>query len=436
MFPDKAAPLVFANKDLEESVIGCIISYDNAAELAFKIIAPDAFFYYKDLASILYDMHKIGNKVDFVSVYSKNTKKINASELATMVNKASHIHRIEEHSRILFQFHVSRNLAKSLQASLKDIIGGQDVFETLEQLKKSLEIDIPGITTNNASIRDVDAIMAINDAMINGYKSFKMPWKANGFNMEFEYKHLAIIAAGPSVGKTAFMLNVCFHLAQMNIPVQLFNFESGMDKLKLRMLSIFTGISSSKMKRGKITQEEFRLITESNLRLEELPIYCNEYDSDVNKLCDAIRSSHKLGVNIFFIDNMSNVRLPDAERHDLKIDEFLKPLTRLKKELNITIVLLVHISRETGVKKSKMQRLKNSGSFEQDADMILYLERIEDSEIIEVECIKNRDDERYKVNLRFHGDTQKFYNDDGIETAYVESQFNFTKRSDDFIDWD
>ena len=401
-----------SNADLENKVLGAVISYTHCADIVFQTIGPGAFYHENKLANIIYEMWKAKKPIDLITVYeAARVKGFSASDLTLTASQSISPANIEYHSRILFQYALARNLAALCQKSQIDIMNGADPFETLESLKTALKIELPQQNKTSYHLAELNTLEKIQDTVKNGYRSFTLPFKNDkGYDMEFEYGNMVIIAAGPSVGKTAFMLNICFHLAQKNIPVCIFNFESGMDKLKYRIVSMFTGIGSIKLKKGMLNSSEMIQVEAALQTIDAMPIYANERNRDIIGIEMAIRELHAKGVNLFFVDNMSNVSLPEADRMDLRIGAFLKEITRLKKELNVTIVLLVHRARANDRNKtSKLSSLRNSGEYEQDADQVLFLDALENDEV-EVDCAKDRDGSTWNVILEFNKDIQQFRN--------------------------
>jgi replicative DNA helicase len=421
-----------SNPDLEAKVLGAVIAYHHAAEVVFSVIGPGAFYHYNTLANIIHQMYLDKKPIDIITVFEIAKKEgISHNEVTNVATEGITPANIEYYSRILFQYALGRNLAQVAKKTQDDILTGLDPFEALESLKNALKIELPAQNKNSYQLSELNTLEKIQKTITEGYRSFVLPWKNDAnYDIEFEYGNMVIIAAGPSVGKTAFMLNTVFHLAQKNIPVCIFNFESGMDKLKYRILSMYTGIAAMKLKKGMISSHDMAQVEAALSTIDSMPIYANERSRDIIGMELAIRELNSKGVNLFFIDNMSNVTLPNADRMDLRIGAFLKELTRLKKELNITIVLLVHRARENDSnRKNKMASLRNSGEYEQDADQIIIMDALEGNEV-EVNCVKDRDGATWSVILEFDKSIQQFKNRNYTD-AVVMDYNNFNPVADD-----
>lgn len=411
-----------SNPDLEAKVLGAVIAYQHAAKVVFTVIGPGAFFHYNKLANIIHEMYNDNKPIDIITVFEAGKKHgISHTEITNVASEGVTPANIEYYSRILFQYALGRNLAQVAKKTQDDILNGVDAFDALESLKNALKIELPAQNKNSYQLSELNTLEKIQTVIKDGYRSFVLPWKNDSnYDIELEYGNMVILAAGPSVGKTAFMLNSVFHLAQKNIPVCIFNFESGMDKLKYRILSMYTGIPAMKIKKGMLSSSDMAQVEAALKTIDSMPIYANERNRDIIGMEIAIRELHSKGVNLFFVDNMSNVTLPNADRMDLRIGAFLKELTRLKKEFNITIVLLVHRARENDSnRKNKMASLRNSGEYEQDADQIIIMDALEGNEV-EVNCVKDRDGATWSVILEFDKTIQQFKNRDFAPAEVID----------------
>lgn len=428
-----------SNPLLERQVLGCVISFPHTADIVFRMLGPGAFFHYGKMAQVLQAMYNDRIAIDLITAFEAGKRVgINMGEWVELTYDALTPANIEYHSRILYQYALGRNTAMVTQKAQSDILQGHDPISVVEWLKTALKDELPSIQKDSFQLSELKTVDRIEETIKNGYKTFELPVKApNGYPVEFEYGNLVLLAAGPSVGKTAFMLNICFHLAQRSIPVCIFNFESGMHKLKYRIVSMFTGIGSEKIKRGLLGDAEMHQIRAAVDSIDRMPIYFNEKARDVISLELAIRDLKDKGVWLFFVDNMSNVNLPEAERTDLKIGAYLKEITRLKKDLGVTICLLVHLSRENDKNKGNLNaRLRNSGEYEQDADQIFFLTALENDQV-ELTCTKHRDGSTFSTVLEFRKDTQQFKNQTfGIDDAQIFAEMpKFNVPKDDEIDF-
>jgi replicative DNA helicase len=415
-------PYTLTNINLEARVLGACLEYSWAAEKVFSVLPLTAFTEYLNEAKIVYEMHMARKPIDITTVYEySKAQKINHANWASFTNVSSNPANLKEHCYILQQYQLTRDLLNMHNKAIQDLLSGTSPYECLANAKNMLSEAVIAGGADSFTIQSIDTMGLISNTIKNGYKCFELPWKSYGnYRIEFEYTNLVIIAAEPSVGKTALMLNIAFHLSAKGEPVTIFNFESGVEKLKMRMLSMFSAIPLERIKRGLLNDSELVQVEQADRALSNYPIYLNENARDIISLEVAIRDLHSKGCKLFFVDNMSNVTLPQAERTDLRIGEYLQQLTRIKKDLGVTICILTHLSRENASNKSNLtSRLRNSGNYEQDADMILFLQN-DETDYVKLICAKNRDGAKFETLLTFTKETQQFKDANSIEDAIFD----------------
>jgi replicative DNA helicase len=421
-------PYNLINTDLEARVLGACLEYSWAAEKVFSVLPLSAFASYTKEAEVIHELHINRKPIDLVTAFEASKGKgISPANWTAFTNVSSNPANLKEHCYILQQYQLTRDLLTMHNNAVQQLLSGASPYECLETTKKALSDAIIVGGADSFSINTVKTLEIVYDTIKNGYKCFQLPWKAYGnYNIEFEYTNLVILAAEPSVGKTALMLNIAFHIASKGESVAVFNFESGVEKLKMRMLSMFSAIPLERIKRGLLNDSELLQVERADQTLSNYPIYLNESARNVISLEVAIRDLYSKGCKLFFVDNMSNVTLPQAERTDLRIGEYLQQLTRIKKELGVTICILTHLSRENANNKSNlMSRLRNSGNYEQDADMVLFLIP-DENEFVKLICAKNRDGSKFETLLTFTKETQQFKDAASFEDAIFENYNPYT----------
>jgi len=195
---------------------------------------------------------------------------------------------------------------------------------------------------------------------------------------------LIIVAARPSMGKTALALNIARNAAiDANIPVGFFSLEMSKEQLSMRMLCAEARIDSSRLRGGFFTREDWVHLTDAASILSEAPIYIDD-SPDISAMSIRAKSRRlKLDKNIgmIFIDYLQLMRGPTtAERRDLEISEISRSLKALAKEINIPVVALSQLNRkleERSDKRPQLSDLRESGALEQDADVVAFIYRDE-----------------------------------------------------------
>lgn len=240
---------------------------------------------------------------------------------------------------------------------------------------------------------------------------------------------LILIAARPAMGKTAFALNIAVNAARMNRSkkIAVFNLEMSREQLVSRMLSSEGRVSSEQMRNGKIEVSQWRGLSEAAEMLNEIELYVDDSANiTIGEMKAKLRRVENLGlVVIDYLQLMSTGR-KDGNRVS-EVSELTRNLKIMAKELRVPIITLSQLSRGPEARTDKrpvLSDLRDSGSIEQDADIVLFLYRdvyyTKDEENIGgAECIvaKNRHGETRTVNLRFDGQFTRFSD---VETRYGE----------------
>lgn len=240
---------------------------------------------------------------------------------------------------------------------------------------------------------------------------------------------LILIAARPAMGKTAFALNIAVNAARMhrNKKIAVFNLEMSREQLVSRMLSSEGRVSSDQMRSGRIEVSQWRGLSEAAEMLNEIELYVDDSANiTIGEMKAKLRRVENLGlVVIDYLQLMSTGR-KDGNRVS-EVSELTRNLKVMAKELRVPIITLSQLSRGPEARTDKrpvLSDLRDSGSIEQDADIVLFLYRdvyyTKDEENVGgAECIvaKNRHGETRTVNLRFDGQFTRFSD---VETRYGE----------------
>lgn len=422
--------------ELEEAILGAMIMERPAAQMVVEKYPVNIFFKHRVLASIIYEMVHDGQAVDLltlvqacVSKGEKVTALYNPYTITDLTNRVSSSANIDYHAKLLYQKAMASAMMGTLQEALNSILNQEDIFDVIDKVQQSVGQLQPVNNASTVKFSDISVLKTLVETLDKGFECFNTPWRT--INKDFigaEKCELIIVAAEPSVGKTAYVLNWLAWLCNNGEPVGLFVLESGVFNLKRRMVSAQAGINSMKIKTAQgVTGADLDNVAVTEKTLDEWPLYLNDKGHNAKAIERGIRDMHKLGVNFFIIDNLSNVKLEAASRHDIAIGDFLKVLTRLKMELNICIVLVVHLNRDQGgSRRPNNKRLRNSGELEQDADGIVFLWKEDDDELnqnIRVTCTKRRDGRLFDASLRFDKEQQTFFDLDDYEFVEGEDPF-------------
>jgi replicative DNA helicase len=274
------------------------------------------------------------------------------------------------------------------------------VFNHLEELAKKVKEGVPitGVPTGYEAL----------DSMIGGFRE----------------GDFVIIAARPSMGKTAFALNLALNAARARAPVMFFSLEMSYQQLIERLLSTISLVDLYKIRHGKLDEKDWRALVAAADKLMKLPIVID--DESLLDLRTARaklrRAKREHDIKVAFIDYLQLMHAKSAESRQQQIAEISRGLKLLARELQITIVALSQLSRAVEQREDKRPRLsdlRESGAIEQDADIVMFLYKdayykMEDekkpADEVEVIIGKQRNGPTGTVNLLFNNSTTGFFN--------------------------
>lgn len=397
------------NLEAEKSILGSIL-LDNSCLDAINLTRND--FYnnlHRDIFTICKDLEAKDVRIDLISLTDELKRRsinFDVVEVAKLSDSAGSSGNVEYYCEIVKDCAL-RNAIEQLErvsSSMRrdETIKAVETIETIEKMTGEMLAGVGG--TRYKKIAELVAPMverietaAKTGGAIEGVNSFypSLDRIIGGFNNS----EMTVIGARPSMGKTALILSIIERIAiKHKVPCGIFSIEMSEKLLMDRLVSQVSGIPSVKIKRGLLTQADFSRLTDASGQLFEAPIYV---DDTTGLKMQEIRSKarrmvYKDGCKIIFIDYFGLIT-PEGkgERFNL-MSEVSRQIKGLAKELNIPIVLLSQVSRDKEGKRPCLADLRETGSLEQDADMVLFLHRereyAEDVPKIETEVLiaKNR----------------------------------------------
>ncbi|MEI8305853.1 MAG: replicative DNA helicase [Chloroflexales bacterium] len=234
---------------------------------------------------------------------------------------------------------------------------------------------------------------------------------------------LIILAARPSVGKTSLALSLAYNVAnKAKQTVGIFSLEMSRDQLVQRMLSMHTGIDMQRLRTGNLRGDELNLALEGMGVLSEIPIYIEDTPGlSINEVRSKARRLHaEAGIDLLLIDYLQLMSGRRSDNRVQEVSEISRGLKALARELNVPVIALSQLSRAVEGRQSHvpmLSDLRESGSIEQDADivMFIYREELYDKEtekkgIAEIHIAKHRNGPLGIIPLRFEARTTRFRN--------------------------
>ncbi len=426
------------NVEAEQAVIGAVFLEPEAFSTASeRLVSTD--FYRANHQSIFATMSALSDKGEPIDVVTVTTHLANReqleqaggvtylTDLASSVPTAANI---EYYSKIVEEKALLRRLIKSATDIVTNTFAKEDAIEeVLDEAERTiLEV---------SSRKNVGAFKPIKDVLIDVYDNIEQLHNsdsdvtgiATGYReldrmtSGFQKNDLIIVAARPSVGKTAFALNIAQNVAiNSDENVAIFSLEMGADQLVQRMLCAEGNIDSQRLRTGKLENEDWSKLTMAMGSLSNAGVYIDDSPgirvSDIRSKCRRLKQEHGLGMII--IDYLQLISGSESSRDNRQqeVSEISRSLKGLARELEVPLIALSQLSRGVEQRQDKrpmMSDLRESGSIEQDADIVSFLyrddyydEESEQQNIIEIIISKQRNGPTGTVELAFVKEYNKF----------------------------
>ncbi|HRT27529.1 MAG TPA: replicative DNA helicase [Syntrophales bacterium] len=387
------------NLEAEQSVLGGILLDNQALNSVMEILRVEDFYseaHRKIFAAIL-DISEKSRPSDLVTLndYLRDKKQIDAVGgavyLASLVDTVPSAANIVHYSKIVKEKAILRNLIGTATDILtKSYNAGSDVDGLLDEAEHAIfEISENKIKPSFSPLKDLikDSFRTIErlyekKELITGVPTgFE---KLDEMTSGLQRSDLIIIAGRPSMGKTAFALNIAQRAAiESGIPVAIFSLEMSKEQLAFRMLSSEAMVDSQRLRRGYPGETDWPKLTTAAGRLAEAPIYIDDTAaiSVLEMKAKARRLKAESGLGLLIVDYLQLMRAGGSrDSREQEISEISRSLKALAKELNIPVVALSQLNRQVEQRTNRrpqMADLRESGAIEQDADVIMFLYRDE-----------------------------------------------------------
>ena len=304
----------------------------------------------------------------------------------------------------------TNSVAEVLEQAEKKILAvtnalTQTKFEPLKEILNRSYNRVSAIQKNPGAVYGVPTGLHDLDEVTNG----------------FQKSDLILLAARPSMGKTALALNMAVGAAKRGKTVVVFSLEMSKTQLGNRLLSLETGIDSQKLNTGQLSQSNLDALYDATARLGELKLYIDDTAgiSLIELRSKVRRLKHDAGLDFVVLDYLQLMQGTRMESRQQEISEISRNLKSLARELDVPILALSQLSRNVELraeKKPQLSDLRESGSLEQDADIVMFLYRPEyynpDDEatanIAEVILAKNRNGPTTSIMLQFKKEIMRF----------------------------
>jgi replicative DNA helicase len=394
-----ANPPPFDN-DLEQAVLGAILIESKAMSEVAEILTPSSF--YKEENKLIYDaafsLFKRNYPIDIITVTAELKKSGKLKEVggayyvASLTQAVGSSVNIVFHSRILAELHIKREVIRISHEIQRDAVNDtEDVFDTIDKLQQrghelaniGVKKDVTpasGIVTSvlDSILKRMDEEVPTLSGVPSGF------YDIDRITGGWQKTDMIIVAARPSMGKTAFVIKNAINAAiQYNRPCAIFSLEMSASQIIMRMLSIVSGVPGDVIK-GKPTQQQFILIQNAASQIISAPIYIDDTPSIsiFEFRSKARRMKEVYNIEEIVIDYVQLMTPGTSAKNigtrEQEISHISRQIKGTAKELDIPIIALSQLSRAVEKRENKkplMSDLRESGSLEQDADIVAFLYR-------------------------------------------------------------
>lgn len=392
------------NVDAEQMVLGAVLIENDSINKVVDVLSPDDF--YKDshrkIFQIMLDMHVAREAIDLVTLSDNLRGKTTmegvggASYLATLVSLVPTAANIKYHARIVREKSVLRKLIHTSTDIITQCYDDSRTVDSIDELLNTAERSIFDIAQKQIGKPFFSLKEIVGHSIKMVEKLYDQKEMVTGIPTGFvdldnmmsglQPSDLIIIAARPSMGKTAFVLNIAAHAAiEKGKTVAFFSLEMAKGQLVLRMLGSEARVDAHKLRTGHLSDRDWTPLSNAAGRLHEAPMYIDDSAalSVLEMQAKARRLKLEHGLDLIIVDYLQLMRGRGSEQsREQEISNISRSLKMLAKDLEIPVIALSQLNRAVETRPGKEKRpmladLRESGAIEQDADVILFIYRDE-----------------------------------------------------------
>jgi replicative DNA helicase len=388
-------------KDLEEAILGALLLERDAFDKLAGLMHPE-IFYVEAHQRIFSAMQRLVNKSQPIDSYTVAEELRSTEELeivggpyyvTKLTNSVVSSANIEAHCKIVTQKFIQRELIRVGGIFIEDGYSDTgDVFDMIDNAEQALFKVMSSIRSQNYFTMDQLLVTAVKEIETARHSEEKLSGVTSGFVSMDKLTHgwqptdLIILAARPAVGKTAFALNLARNAAKAGTPVGFFSLEMSAGQLIRRLMSAESEMPLEKIQRARMEDNDMKILYSKGIQpLSQAPIMIDDTAGmNIFELRSKARQmKNKQNVGLIIVDYlqlMSGISEGRQQNREQEISNISRNLKQLAKELNIPIIALSQLSRETEKRTSKepqLSDLRESGAIEQDADAVIFIYRPE-----------------------------------------------------------
>jgi replicative DNA helicase len=434
--PDGLPP---QNLEAEEAVLGGILLDPDAIGRVADVLQPEAFYLgaHREIYRTALMLHSQSKPTDLTAMMTwladtGHLEKVGGSaRLVELVERTLSTASIDQVARLVMDKYLRRQL---IQSGNEVIRLGFDQSKPMEQVLDEAEQKIFAISQEKPSV-GLTRTSEILTSTFNEIESRSLGTAVAGIPVNFydldaitqglQRSDLIIVAGRPAMGKTSLVLNIAKNVAQLHdLPVAIFSLEMSKEQLTYRLLSMEVGIESGRLRAGRLQPEEWPLLGNAISSLNQLPLFLDDKPNagvlEMRSLCRRLMAETGKELGLVMIDYLQLMEGSTPDNRVQELSRITRGLKGMARELNVPVMALSQLSRGVEARTNKrpmLSDLRESGSIEQDADLVLMIYRDEyynpdtaDRGITEVIVAKHRNGPVGTVKLLFEPQFTRFRN--------------------------
>ena len=440
--------------DLEKAVLGALMLERDAIIDVQEYVKPETFYLeehrliYKAIQELSFEMKAID--LYTVTERLKSQKMLQkvggAGYLAELTQKVASAAHVEFHAKIIAQKYVQRELIRSAteiqrrsydeEVDVTELIGyaEQEIFKVSEgNVKRSVQSAADILRKALQQIEEASKTAGEYNGVRSGFTDI------DSVTLGWQPSDLIIIAARPSMGKTAFVLTMARNMAvEFKTPVAFFSLEMSSVQLMNRLIVAETQLSSKDLRTGNLNSQQWAHLETNTVELGRSPLYIDDTPAlsvyEFRSKARRLKTQHDIKIIIIDYLQLMTAATPETRgNREQEVSLISRTLKAIAKELNVPIIALSQLSRNVenrgGTKRPQLSDLRESGAIEQDADVVAFIHRPEyyglttdennmsTAGMAEIIIAKHRNGEVTDVPLRFIKEQAKFADADSSVTA-------------------
>ncbi|GAP99198.1 replicative DNA helicase [Leptolyngbya sp. NIES-2104] len=427
------------NLDAEEAILGGILLDPEAITRILDILRPEAFYSsaHQEIYKACVALHQQGSPTDLMSVSTwlndrGSLEKLGGqSKLVQLVDRTVSAVNIDQYAALVVDKFLRRKLISTgHQISQLGHETAKDLEKVLDEAEQKV-FSITQVRPNQGLIATADILTKTFAEIEERSAGMALPGLASGFydldgkTQGFQRSDLIIVAGRPSMGKTAFCLGLGRNIAaQYKLPVAVFSLEMSKEQIVQRLLASEARIESGRLRSGRISSQDWEPLSNAIGRLSELRIFIDDTPNisvvEMRSRARKLQAEQGGALGMILIDYLQLMEGSGSENRVQELARITRALKGLARELNVPVIALSQLSRSVESRADKrpmMSDLRESGSIEQDADLVMMLYRDEyynedtpDRGIAEVLITKHRNGPTGTIKLLFEPQFTRFLN--------------------------